>query len=93
MGILRDIFKLRSKNPKIKTKEIVKKLSNKSNPSGKKMVAIFKRTKGSNRKWVSTADFGKPKPQPTKKSVLIKKPMDVDGQVWDNGQTVEREDE
>ena len=48
MGILRDIFKLRSKNPKIKTKEIVKKLSNKNNPSGKKMVAIFKRVKGSN---------------------------------------------
>ena len=60
---------------------------------GKKMVAIFKRIKGSNHKWVSTADFGSPKPQPTKKSVLIKKPLVVDGQVWDKGQTMEREDE
>ena len=93
MGILRDIFKLRSENPKIKTKKIVKMLGKKDKPASKRMVAIFKRTKGSNRKWVSTADFGKPKPQPTKKSVLIKKPMVVDGQVWDNGQTVEREDE
>lgn len=60
---------------------------------GKKMVAIFKRTKGLNRKWVSTTDFSPTKPQPTKKSVLIKKPMVVDGQVWDKGQTIEREDE
>ncbi len=93
MGILKDIFRLRSENPKIKTKEIVKKLSNKNNPSGKKMVAIFKRVKGSNCKWVSTSDFAPEKPAGDKKSVLIKRPMVVDGQVWDRGQTIEREDE
>ena len=59
---------------------------------GKKMVAIFKRTKGLNQKWVSTADFGPAKPT-GKKSVLIKKPMIVEGQVWDKGQTVESEDD
>ena len=87
MGILRDIFKLRSENPKIKTKKIVKMLGKKDKPASKRMVAIFKRTKGSNRKWIHTECFGA---NDTKtKPVTIKKKLVVDGKVWDKGQKVE----
>ena len=87
MGILRDIFKLRSENPKIKTKKIVKMLGKKDKPTSKRMVAIFKRTKGSNRKWIHTECFGA---NDTKsKPVTIKKKLVVDGKVWDKGQKVE----
>lgn len=89
MGILRDIFKLRSENPKIKTKEIVKMLGKKDKPASKRMVAIFKRTKGSNRKWIHTECFGA---NNTKSNpVTIKKKLVVDGKVWDKGQKVEDE--
>ena len=89
MGILRDIFKLRSENPKIKTKKIVKMLGKKDKPASKRMVAIFKRTKGSNRKWIHTECFGA---NDTKsKPVTIKKKLVVDGKVWDKGQKVEDE--
>ena len=87
MGILRDIFKLRSENPKIKTKKIVKMLGKKDKPASKRMVAIFKRTKGSNRKWIHTECFGA---NDTKsKPVTIKKKLVVDGKVWDKGQKVQ----
>ena len=53
------------------------------------MVAIFKRTKGSNRKWIHTECFGA---NDTKsKPVTIKKKLVVDGKVWDKGQKVEDE--
>ena len=46
---------------------------------GKKMVAIFKRIKGSNCKWVSTADFSPAKPQPAKKNRANQK---TNGRGW-----------
>tara|TARA_X000001388_G_C2131899_1_gene85359 strand:- start:204 stop:479 length:276 start_codon:yes stop_codon:yes gene_type:complete len=90
MGILKNIFKLRSENSKIKTKEIVKMLGKKDKPTSKRMVAIFKRIKGSNRKWIHTECFGANNTK--SKPVTIKKKLVVDGKVWDNGQTIERED-
>ena len=48
-----------------------------------KMMAIFKRNKGVSRKWIDCNMNN------TKSKHVIKKKLVVDGNVWDEGQTVE----